>query len=357
MLLLSAGIRNELTHAAPVSRNPSTIRRFGAPHVACTSALSLSAGAFVQNPQPTICRSRPKVEKHCQHAARLLSGGGNTQLVEDARHVFFRGAQSDHQPVGDSLIGCARCHQLEHFAFPWRQTNQRIVSTPAPEQGGDDRRIDRRAAMGNSSYGVHKIGDVADPILQQVADPFGRLREQLHRQSQLDILRQHEYRHAGMVLPDLQRRSHAFIRVGRWQPDVDDRDIRGQASYTHQEVVGVVVCGHDVESRAAQDSGEAFPQQHTVLRDRHLERSYGHGSSAWMTVPPPSSEVDTRSAPPSASTRSVSPRKPDPFAGSVPPTPSSLMSSTTPTPPRRTRTLADVARACLPTLVSASLTT
>src|SRR5829696_3475063 len=111
--------------------------------------------------------------------------------------------------------------------------------------------------MGNSSYGVHKIGDVADSILQQVADPFGRLREQLHRQSQLYILRQHEYRHAAMVLPDVQRRSHAFIRVGRWQPDVDDRDIRGQASYTHQEVVGVVVRGHDVESRAAQDSGDA----------------------------------------------------------------------------------------------------
>src|SRR5829696_2029392 len=75
--------------------------------------------------------SRPKVENHRQDAARLLSGGGNAQLVEDARHVLLSGAQGDHQPVGDPLIGCARCHQLEHFAFPRRQPSQRIVGSIA----------------------------------------------------------------------------------------------------------------------------------------------------------------------------------------------------------------------------------
>src|SRR5918993_510000 len=39
--------------------------------------------------------SRPKVEKDGQNSARLLSGGRNAQLVEDARHILLRGAQDE----------------------------------------------------------------------------------------------------------------------------------------------------------------------------------------------------------------------------------------------------------------------
>src|SRR5215212_11021648 len=110
---LRNAILNELTHAAPVGRNSSTIRRFFPP-ARCfpyhhRSVAPLRLPPWVPS-RPVTARSGPKVEKDGQNAARLLSGGGNAQLVKDARHVLLRRAQGDHQPVGDPLIGCARCH-------------------------------------------------------------------------------------------------------------------------------------------------------------------------------------------------------------------------------------------------------
>src|SRR5436190_22534235 len=91
-----------------------------------------------------------------------------------------------------------------------------------------------------------------------------------------------------------------------------------------------------------------FPQQHAVLGEH-----YRHGISPRTRVPPPLG-LQTRRRPPSDSTRSASPRKPEPLSVFAPPTPSSRTSTTSSPFARLTWTLAREARAYLATFVSPS---
>src|SRR4051794_17310758 len=86
-------------------------------------------------------------------------------------------------------------------------------------------------------------------------------------------------------------------------------------------------------------------------------QDYGlSGSCTRSEVPSPRGLVIAID-PPTASTRSASPVKPDPSAGSAPPTPSSSILSSSAPPVTLARTSTSDAEACFATFVSASETT
>src|SRR3954469_24442434 len=154
-----------------------------------------------------------------------------------------------------------------------------------------------------------------------------------------------------MLLPYLLRGPQALIRVGRRHTDVDDRHVGVVASHLEHELLGVPCLPRDVEARLLEDAGDAFAKEDGVLGEH-----YPHGISARITVPRPGT-LSTCRRPSRASTRSARPRRPEPFSGSAPPTPSSA-TSTTALPFRRvTRTPTADACAYFATLVSASETT
>src|SRR5918999_449541 len=297
------------------------------------------------------CESGAQEQQHRQYAARFAAGGRQPELSEDARDVFLDRAQRDHQRVGDPLIRAARGHQLEHLALARRQLGEGIVASPPREQARHDDRVDRRAARSHALHGGDELLDVADAVLEQVPHPIRGVGEQLHRQSKLDVLRQHEHRHRGVARTDLERRPQAFVVVGRGQSNVHDRDIQVVAARFAEELVGVLALSDYFEAGVAQEAGKPLAQQHAVLGD-----GYPHGISALTRVPPPRG-VQTRRRPPSASTRSASPRRPLPPSLSAPPTPSSTTSTTSAPFRRATSTVAELASACLPTFARLSQTT
>ena len=97
---------------------------------------------------------------------------------------------------------------------------------PLREQRRHDDRVDRGAALRDSLHGRDELFDVADPILEEVARTLGRVGEELHRQADLDVLREHEDSHLGVPRADRDRGLHALVAVGRREADVDDRDVR-----------------------------------------------------------------------------------------------------------------------------------
>src|SRR3954469_13647809 len=154
-----------------------------------------------------------------------------------------------------------------------------------------------------------------------------------------------------MLRANLESGTQALVAVRRGQADVDDCDVDRVAAHFDQELVGVTALGDDLTACLSEQTAQALPQEDAVLCNR-----YTHGISAFTRVPPPAG-VQTRSRPPSASTRSASPRRPVPRSVSAPPMPLSTISTTTSPFLRTTATLAAVACACFPMLARLSETT
>ena len=135
-------------------------------------------------------------------------------------------------------------HRREDLALARRERGERVVGPVPDHQLGDHLGIEGGPAAGDAPQGVHELADVADAVLEQVADAAGAVGEQLGRVLALDVLAEDEDRRAGHAPARLDRRPQALVALGRRHPDVDDRH------------VGAVLDDGRDERRAVADLGD-----------------------------------------------------------------------------------------------------
>src|SRR4029453_13419658 len=109
----------------------------------------------------------------------IVGGRCKSQLREDPVDVPLDSLGGEHELLADSTVGATLGHQCENFALARREVFERAVRTAAPEQLRDDLWVKRRSASAHTSHRVEELVDFDDPILQEVAEAFGPLAEQI----------------------------------------------------------------------------------------------------------------------------------------------------------------------------------
>ncbi len=175
--------------------------------------------------------------------------------------------------VGDRAVGAALGHQPQHLALARRELRQRVVAAAAAHQLRDDRRIERRAALGDAAHGGGELVDVRDAVLEQVAHALGRVLQQLERVGRLDVLREDEHADGRPLGADRLRRNQALVRVRRRHADVDHCDV----GLVHAHLAHQVVCGaglrHHVEAAVREQARHALAEEHRVISQHDAHRA------------------------------------------------------------------------------------
>jgi hypothetical protein len=237
--------------------------------------------------------------------------------------VLADGLLGDEELGRDGRVRATLGHATEHLALAGGEDGERLA---AGQQLGDDLGVHRGAAVGHPAHRVDELADVGDPVLEQVADAPVAVGQQLARVQRLDVLGEHQDRHARHLGAGRDRRLQTLIGEGGRQPHVDHRDVRPVLDQCRQQRRPIVDRFDDLEVERLEQACQPVPEEGEVFGDDNA-----HGSSMVTTVGPPGG-LDSVIVPSKAARRRSIPRRPVPESGSAPPIPSSptIMNSTSP---------------------------
>ena len=123
------------------------------------------------------------------------------------------------------------------------------------------------------------VVDVADALLEQVADALGPIADELEREAGLAELREDHDAGLGQPASQLDGGDQAVVLAPRRHLDVDDRDVGPVRERPAQQVVRVARLRHDVKPGAGEYASDALAEQDVVLSDRHTEAGRRGGRS------------------------------------------------------------------------------
>ena len=129
-----------------------------------------------------------------------------------------------------------------------------------PSICADDLGVEHRAALADGADGVRERVEVADAVLEQVADALGAVADQVDRVALLDVLGEHEHLRVRVLLADLHRRAQAVVGVGRRHLDVDDRDVGPVRPDLAAQVDRVAGLADHVEARLLQQAAQPLAE-------------------------------------------------------------------------------------------------
>src|SRR5665811_2328549 len=210
--------------------------------------------------------------------------------------------------------------------------------------------MDVAAAAGDLAHGIDQFS--ARRLLQHVAAGSGR--ERLAHVAWIVLHREHQHLRRGRLLEQLRRHLDAALSGHH---DVDENHVRLARASLEDSLAPVarLADGLDV-GRRVEHVAQPGPHDRMVVDDQDADHL--RGTSATIVVPAPSLD-SICSRPFSSAMRSSIPTRPRPSSRPAPaskPRPSSSITAITLPLLRVTRTLTELARACLTTLVSDSWT-
>jgi hypothetical protein len=119
----------------------------------------------------------------------LASVGRQVELGEDAADVRLDGLACHEEVIGDPAVGLTLGDEREHLALARGELGERIAGGGGGEELVDERALDDGSAGGNLVQCVDELGDVGDPVFEQVADALGGAGDELQRVLDVEVLR------------------------------------------------------------------------------------------------------------------------------------------------------------------------
>jgi hypothetical protein len=193
--------------------------------------------------------------------------------VEDAPDVLLDRGVGDEERLGDAVVRLSLGHLREHVALTRRQAVQRTTA-PASQHAPHHDRVERGAALGDALDRIDERRDVADALLEQVADAVRVLADQIERERLLEELRQDQDPRLVGPAAQLERRAQPVVLPARRHLHVDDRDVGPVRARLAQEVDGVARLRDDVQSRLREDPRDPRAEEDVVLADHHADRRH-----------------------------------------------------------------------------------
>ena len=157
-------------------------------------------------------------------------------------------------------------------------------SAPAADHElGDHLGIERRAAASDPAQGVHELADVADAVLQQVADAAGAVREELGRVLALDVLAEHQDRRARARAGAPRSPPAGPRRAGVGGIRTSTTDTSGRCVDDGlDERRAVADLGDDRAARLLDQPGDALADERRVLGDDDAQVGVSHRSHGML---------------------------------------------------------------------------
>jgi hypothetical protein len=141
-----------------------------------------------------------EVGEHGADPAVVVGGRRQVELGEDVVDVLGDGGVRHGELAGDGRVGPAFGHVREDLAFAVGEPLERGLHAATGEELADDVRVDDGAARGDPVEGGAELGDVAHPLLEQVAHGAAGL-DELGGVSVFDVLGQDQNGQARVGAP------------------------------------------------------------------------------------------------------------------------------------------------------------
>src|SRR3982074_3577714 len=141
----------------------------------------------------------------------------------------------------------------------------------APEHAPDHLRIESAAAARDARDGIPERIDVADALLQQVADALCAVADEVKGVVLLVILGEHQHAGLGKHTPKLDRCTQAVVCPPGRHLDIDNCDIRLGRERLAQERLRIACLADDIESGLRQQTRYPLTHQNVVLPDDYAQ--------------------------------------------------------------------------------------